>query len=195
MSTLRISTRWRSPIDRSRTVAAGIDRQPEALDGVRDPARASALRSKRRPCSRQRERHVLGDGERRHEAQVLEHHADAVRPGDGRRGDRDRLAVDRDRALVGRVHARRSPSSASTCRRRSRRARRGPRRGWIVRSTSSLATSVPKRLVMPGLHQRFPTRRRSSSMSSVGRASRQHADDGHADALLDDGHRVAEVLA
>ena len=54
----------------------------------------------------ERERDVLGHGERRDEAQVLEHHADA-RGTCGATASRgvDRGAVDVDRALVGLVHA------------------------------------------------------------------------------------------
>ena len=49
------------------------------------------------------EDHVLGDGERRHEPEVLVHHADPGVERLARRGELDRLAVEADHALVGPV--------------------------------------------------------------------------------------------
>ena len=76
ISTLRISTRWRSPIDRRRTNASGSTARPKRslaslmLRAERPPVEAQAVQV-------ERERDVLGDGERGDQAQVLEHHADA----------------------------------------------------------------------------------------------------------------------
>ena len=61
-STLRISTRWRSPIDRSRTFGVGLDRQPEARRRPPSIAFAAAPCGRcagpcgagRAPCSRAR---------------------------------------------------------------------------------------------------------------------------------------------
>ena len=95
------------------------------------------------------EHDVLGHGHDRDEHEVLVHHADPELDGLARRVDRDRLAVDADLALVGLVAARRGRSSASTCRRRSPRAARGPRRGCRSKSTASLATTEPEPLRDP----------------------------------------------
>jgi len=60
---------------------------------------------------------VLGDGQHRHEHEVLMHHADAARDRFGRIVDGDRLAVDTDLAGVGcdqavkDVHERRLPGA------------------------------------------------------------------------------------
>ena len=51
------------------------------------------------------EHDVLGDGEHRHEHEVLVDHADAGGDRVARAAERDRLAVDQDLALVGLVEA------------------------------------------------------------------------------------------
>ena len=51
------------------------------------------------------EHHVFEDGERRHQHEVLMHHADAVADRLARGADSDRLAVDADLAFVGFVEA------------------------------------------------------------------------------------------
>ena len=94
------------------------------------------------------EKDIVGDRERRHQLEMLMHHAEAGLDGAGRVGDHRRLAVQPDLAFVGLqqaeqdVHQRRlagailaddgvdfAPSTA--------------------RSMPSLATNAPKRLVMP----------------------------------------------
>ena len=66
-----------------------------------------------------------------------------------RRRERDRLAVDDDLALVGLGTARRGCSSASTCRRRSRRGARAPRRGGGRSRRGRWRRSPGKRFVIP----------------------------------------------
>ncbi len=84
------------------------------------------------------------------EHEVLVHHADA-RASIASRGRR-RCATGSPSTRISPssgLRARRGRSSASTCPRRSPRAGRGSRRRRRSKSTSSLATSAPKRLVMP----------------------------------------------
>ena len=79
----------------------GVDVEPVALAQLGDacfrrgPADAAVLA----------EHHVLGHGERFDQPEVLVHHADARLDGIPRRVELDRLAVQRQRALVGSVEA------------------------------------------------------------------------------------------
>ena len=157
-SAFRISTRCASPTDRSATSAiAASRRSPVALAQRLAPPRSARARSSRSAAPWLAAEHdVLGDGERRHEHEVLVHHADAG-------GDRVAPCVqpvtsrpfDFDRARVGRVHAARASASASTCRRRSRRRARGSRRarpratrrGWRRRGRSVLSMSRDDRVM------------------------------------------------
>ena len=100
-STLRISTRCASPTERSETRRSGATTSPVRLPnvshlGVRRRAVEPHAASRLAP-----EHDVLGDRERRHEHEVLVHHADAgvdrlASPPAG-----DVAAVELDRAAVG----------------------------------------------------------------------------------------------
>ena len=164
-SALMISTRCCTPTGRSSTSASGSTCRPyrsesSARRGAPAPVeqpRAGRARDRSRPGTAGvparaplvAERDVLGDGEDRHEHEVLVHHADAgrdrvprradLRPARRRSGSRPRRAGP----------ARRARSSAWSCRRRSRRAGRGSRQAATTRSIWSLATRPPNRLVMP----------------------------------------------
>ena len=150
LSALMISTRCWTPTGSSSTSAVGVDREAVALGqlahhlgGVRpveDAAAAGVLAA---------EHDVLGDGEDRHEHEVLVHHADAGLDRVARRGGtapaRRRPG---SRPRWGRA-ARRACSSASTCRRRSHRAGSGSGPARPSGRCWSLAVNVPKRLVRP----------------------------------------------
>ena len=80
-----------------------VDREPVRLRRLRDPC-GQPREAQRRPVG-ERERDVLGDRQRGHQPQVLEHHADAEGPRVRRAARRDGCAVDEHAALVGRVDA------------------------------------------------------------------------------------------
>ena len=84
-----------------------------------------------------------------------------------RRAELDRLALDQDLALVRAGRARRGCSSASTCRRRSRRAARAPRPRARSKLTSSFATMPGKRFVMSAQLEDGRARRPSRGDSTV----------------------------
>ena len=146
-----ISTRCCTPTGRSSTSASGSTSKPKRVGDLARRARAAASRSSAppKPGRLVAEHDVLGDGEDGDEHEVLVHHADAGAPS-RRRGRRSaarrRRAGSRPRR-PGR--GRRARSSAWTCRRRSRRGGSGSRPARPSRSMWSLATRVPKRLVMP----------------------------------------------
>ena len=159
-SALMISTRCCTPTGRSSTQGVGVDPQAEPLGQLEHlaarapvaPVEQAEAGSRRAGPPAHRlaaERDVLGDGEDRHQHEVLVHHADPgadrvlgradARPACRRPGSRPRRAGS----------ARTGRSSAWSCPRRSRRAGRGSRRAATTRSMWSLATRLPKRLVMP----------------------------------------------
>ena len=149
-SAFRISTRWRSPTDSSPTSASGLHRQAEALPPRRAAARAPPRR-RENGChsgsvpsiTLSSTRQVVGQRE------VLVHHADAGGQRRLRIARRQRPA-ERPRSCRRRPRSGRTGSTpASTCRRRSRRAAPAPRRHCSSSEIASLATSAPKRLVMP----------------------------------------------
>ena len=124
-------------------------------DRVEPLARAATGRAERRQSGSVPSTMLSRTGEVLGEREMLVHHADAGLERAPRRAGRQRL----QRAARRRRRARSSPrrprsgrrgcSSAWSCRRRSRRAARGSRRAAASRSMASLATSAPKRLVMP----------------------------------------------
>ena len=175
-SAFRISTRWRSPTEsapRAPRSTARPKRSPTASS--RAALRAGASGPPQRLGA---EHHVVEHRQVVRQREVLVHHADA-------RGERGagipggsgaEASIDR---LVGRRSGRTGSTPASTCRRRSRRAARAPRRRASSSEIASLATSAPKRLVMP--HARRAGRPGAHSPRSRGRARRasrrvQHPD-------------------
>jgi hypothetical protein len=74
MSTLRISTRCRSPIDRWATLACGFTASPKVSLAAVDPA--GQRTGPQQWSLGQRQRDVLHHRQRRHQPQVLEDHAD-----------------------------------------------------------------------------------------------------------------------
>ena len=127
----------------------GIDVEAVGVGDLADLARARRAVSSTPALGRLAAEHdVLEDGQVVGQHEVLVHHADAGGDRVRRRGERHRLAVDGDRALVRLVHAVEvfisvdlpapfSPTIACTCPRRT------------VMSMSWLATTPGKRLVMP----------------------------------------------
>ena len=104
-SALRISTRCCRPTDNSPTMASGSTTRPYSR-----PSSAEPLADRARAFGEQRpalgaEHHVFEHGERRHQHEVLVHHADAVADRLARGADPDRLAVDADLASVGFIEA------------------------------------------------------------------------------------------
>ncbi len=84
--------------------AVGVDGQPVAVGDLADQlAGAPPVEEADRAAGGLlgAEHHVLGDGEHRHEHEVLVHHADAGRDRVARTADLHRLVVDQDLALVG----------------------------------------------------------------------------------------------
>ena len=75
--------RWRSPTERSATA------RPDRAAGRRPRETAAILcgELRERPSRRQRQRDVLGDGQRLEQREMLEHHADAEAARRGRTGE------------------------------------------------------------------------------------------------------------
>ena len=90
------------PADRQRAdLRVGIDLEAEAPAEVADPpARLLAVEEDRVGHRLLAEQDVLGDREDGNQHEVLVDHVDAAGDGVGRAGDRDRLAVEQDLALV-----------------------------------------------------------------------------------------------
>ena len=89
-STLTISTRCASPTDSDETQPPRLDAQPEALGELGDLA-LGPPRVDERPARRLApEHHVLRHGQRRHQHEVLVHHADLARDRRLHRRARDR---------------------------------------------------------------------------------------------------------
>ena len=149
-SALMISTRCCTPTGRSSMSASGFDVESEPRrDLAHAPARG--IQIEEAPGARRlvAEHHVLGDGEDGDEHEVLVDHADAGAHRVAGTVEVLHLVVEQDHALVGRGRARTGRSSASTCRRRSRRAGSGSRPARPSRSMWSFATRLPNRLVIP----------------------------------------------
>ena len=96
-----ISTRWRMPAGRSAMRSSGSMSQAVLLADLADPLAYPA----RVEAPDVAERHVLPDGERLDEAEVLVHHGDAVLGGVDRVDDLHGCAVQPDLAGVGQDEA------------------------------------------------------------------------------------------
>ena len=125
-----------------------IDRQAQALG---EAAHAAAHVAPGRSPGQvvEKERDILPDAERRDQAEVLEHHADAQTAGVARRGDGRRRARRRGSRRRRAGNSRTGSCTACSCRRRSRRATRPLRPPATAKCATSLASSGPKRLTMP----------------------------------------------
>ena len=115
---------------------------------------------------------VLEHGEVVGQHEVLVHHADAGRDGVGGAAEVTDLAVDARSCPRRGAASRRGSSSASTCRRRSRRRWRGSCPARTRRFTSRLATTPGNRLTIPvsstaGSRLR-PTRRLAARLERAG---------------------------
>ena len=141
-SALAISTSCCLPTPMSVTSVVG------ALAQARPCAAARAVRAKvssqsmtPRRADLVAEEDVLGDRQQRHQRQLLVDDDDAELLAVGDVAEAPRLALEEDLALVGAVRDRRrtAPSSASTCRRRSRRPAAWISPGCTVRLTLSSA--------------------------------------------------------
>ncbi len=120
-----VSTIWRSASERSRTSASGSTAQAEPIGRLEDPGCGRRPVVATVPVD---QLDVLGHGERRDEAQVLEHHADSAGGGQSvGESSSTTFTVDADLALLGMVDPVQDLHQACSCRRRSRRAARGPR--------------------------------------------------------------------
>ena len=108
-SALAMATSWRSakPSEADRPVRVGIEVEL-GEHGVRLAAHARAIdhRQRTEPPHRQiAERDVLGNRQRRHQAQLLRDGHDAGGDGIVRAGEMALLSVDANRAAVGTMHA------------------------------------------------------------------------------------------
>ena len=116
--------------DRRTTSALGSTASPNCS---RELARPAAPRRARRGAARRgrlvAEHDVLGDGHHRDEHEVLVDHADPGSIASLAEAKETGLPSQADLARVRPGRGRRGCSSASTCRRRSRRAAHAPRRG------------------------------------------------------------------
>ena len=95
------------PADRQATdLLVRVDLETESLAELADaPTGLGPVEEDRVGHRLVAQQDVLGDGEDRHEHEVLVDHADAAGDGVGRAGDLDRLAVEQDLALVRRGEA------------------------------------------------------------------------------------------
>ena len=167
---------------------AGIDGEAERLRHVGDPLLRRRLVEQDAVLDRLGAEHdVLGDGHHRDEHEVLVHHADAGLDRVAGRAERDGLAVQADLARVRAGRARRGCSSASTCRRRSRRAARAPRRGARRTTTSSFATTPGNSLRMPRIS------RTSSSLTEADAIARRREGEIEAPSRSDGFALLADV--
>ena len=107
-SAFRISTRCCSPTESCQIARVWLDREAVALGERRDLLldRARMQREARPGAAVVAEQHVLGDGERLDEPEVLVHHRDAGGERVARRREPDGLAPQLDRSGVGLVEAR-----------------------------------------------------------------------------------------
>ena len=94
-SALRISTRCCCPTERSLTSASGRPTRPNRSRELAHALLGAALVEQARRARLDAEDDVLGDGQRRHEHEVLVHHADAAAIASRAEANVDRLAVQR----------------------------------------------------------------------------------------------------
>ena len=173
-SALAMATSWRSAKLSDRTRAVGIGREIELRQSTARASLAHARaiddreQAETRRTGRIAERDVLGDRQRRHQAQLLRDGDDAGGDGVVRAGEMAEPAVDR-RSRRGRGDARRRGcGSASTCRRRSRRRGHGSRRSRRrnrrrrARASRRNACRSPRR-VAGRIGSSASTRRRSAT--------------------------------
>ena len=106
-SAFRISTRCCRPTDNSPTIASGSTSSAYSLARDRSSLARTARRRRRASSGAAfgAEHHVLEHGERRHQHEMLVHHADAVADRLARATDAHGFAVDADLAGVGLVEA------------------------------------------------------------------------------------------
>ena len=176
---LSISTRWRSPTDRSRRPArqGSTDQAVVAASWRRQFLSAGLAWSWRHDQQALRaQRDVFQHGQVFGQREVLMHHADTGaewRP--GLTPAVNAFAVDQHRRPHRPGNGRTECSSASSCPRRSPPARQAPRRVEASGKHSSLAARVPKRLVTPrnarywfAIHDgtRLPARRARTTTSA-----------------------------